>query len=118
MDPVPKSDILAALPVWVQIAANLGMFAVSVVVSAWGFAKRLGNDMAPQLPISDHHFEEGGPLHDVGGMFRDLIIAQQRIAKAMEDNLERQRRRDEEDRVEAEVQRRLKEQRAQHVHNP
>lgn len=100
-------DILKELPVWAQVAANLGMFAVAVAVSAFGFVKRLGASAQYSMSIDDKHFEEGGALHEVGQMFRDLISAQLRIASALEAQIERQRRIDENARIESEVERRL-----------
>ena len=98
-------DILAEMPLWVQVAANLGMFIVAVIAAAFGFAtKRIGSFLPEQ------HFAEGGQFHTIGGDIREGIAALTSVAESMKALLVIQLERQRQDEVEREVQRRLKEQ--------
>ena len=92
-------DILSAMPLWVQVVANFGMFVVAVIAAAFGFFRK----HAPQLlPIE--HFAEGGALASFGDDVRS-------IAKSMKGMLEIMRDHERQENIEREVQRRLAEER-------
>jgi hypothetical protein len=95
-------DILSALPLWVQVAANLGMFVVAVATAAWGFAtKRVGF-------VSDPHFAEGVQFHTLGDDIKEGVAALESVAESLKAMLAIQQAHQHEDEIEREVQRRLK----------
>jgi hypothetical protein len=94
-------DLLSALPLWVQVAANLGMFVVAVTTAAWGFAKKRAGF------VSDHHFAEGGQFHSLGEDIKDGVEAIKSIADSLKAMLVIQQADAHEDEIEREVQRRL-----------
>ena len=91
----PSGDLLSAFPMWVQIAASLGMFVAAVGVSAWSFAKRLNGkwDVTPTPP------------EDTAA----LLSAHNRIAQALEQLIALATEYLNERKIEQEVELRLKE---------
>ena len=92
-------DILSAMPLWVQVAANFGMFVVAVIAAAFGFFRKHG----PQL-LPTEHFAEGGALASFGDDVRS-------IAESLKGMLEIMRDHERLENIEREVQRRLSEER-------
>ena len=99
------SDILAEMPLWVQVTANIGMFVVAVIAAAFGFVKKRVGSFVPE-----QHFAEGGQFHRLGDDIRAGIAALTSVAESMKALLAIQLERQRQDEVEREVQRRLKEQ--------
>jgi hypothetical protein len=97
-------DLLSAMPLWVQIAANLGMFAVAVVAAAFGFFRK---HLPSFLPAE--HFAEGGQFHSLGDDFRDGVSALVAIAESLKAILAIQQAHQRDEDIEREVQRRLAE---------
>ena len=104
-------SIIESLPLWAQIAANLGVFCVAVVAAAFGFMRRLGDRSGL---ISDNHFDEGGALHKTGDDIKDLALAMNRLAIAAEGVLTILQTREHNEDIEREVNRRLKERAERH----
>lgn len=104
-------SIIDTLPLWAQIAANLGMFVVAVIAAAFGFMRKLTNAGV----ISDSHFEDGGSLHQVGDTIKGATTALVRIADAVEAILKIMQDHDRQADIDREVARRLKEYQAKQV---
>jgi hypothetical protein len=99
------TDILSAMPVWVQVSANLGMFVVAVIAAAYGFVKRRVGAFVPE-----QHFSEGGQFHTLGDDLREGIETLKTISETLADMLAIQRETQRQDDIDREVERRVKEQ--------
>jgi hypothetical protein len=98
-------NILATLPAWVQVSANLGMFCVAVIAAAFGFTRHLSGSASS---IFDGHGDERSGFHTTGEDIRGLKDAMSRLADAAEAMLKLMLDQDKEDSIEREVVRRLK----------
>ena len=61
-------SILATLPLWVQVSANLGMFLAATIAAGIGFARR----MSPKINLIEGEHDERSPLHTTGEDIRAL----------------------------------------------
>ncbi len=102
MNESEHSDLLASMPVWVQVSANLGMFLVAVIAGAFGFFRKHAATLLPA-----EHFAEGGTLATFADDVKTIATSLKTIA-----DLSAARAHDEE--VEREVQRRLAEERGKY----
>ena len=102
MNASEHSDLLASMPVWVQVSANLGMFLVAVIAGAFGFFRKHAATLLPA-----EHFAEGGTL----STFADDVRT---IADSLKGMLEIMRDHEKNENIEREVQRRLADERGKH----
>jgi hypothetical protein len=72
-------DLLSGLPIWAQVAASLGMFAVAVIAAAVGFTRR----MAPWMPGAAGS-ASASPSQRIDDAFAQLNATMSRIAGAAE----------------------------------
>ncbi len=86
-------DILSGMPIWVQVAANLGMFAVAVIAAVFGRRWSMGLSTP----------SENAERHSVGA------IHSERIATALEGMLKVMQETEREAATERVVRRRLRE---------
>jgi hypothetical protein len=97
-------DILSGMPVWVQVAANLGMFVVAVVAAVFGRRWSMGGTATP---IAGHPVDNS-QLQRIGDEINEALTAQERCATALEGILTVIQANAREDDIEREVKRRLK----------
>jgi hypothetical protein len=86
-------DILSGMPIWVQVAANLGMFVVAVIAAVFG--RRWSMGITTPSEYSERHTSEA--------------IHSERIATALEGMLKVMQETEREAATEREVRRRLRE---------
>ena len=102
MNASEHSDLLASMPVWVQVSANLGMFLVAVIAGAFGFFRKHAATLLPA-----EHFAEGGTLATFADDVRTIADSLKGMHAILRD-------REEHETIEREVQRRLAEERGKH----
>ena len=99
-------SILSSLPLWVQVAANLGMFVVAVIAASFGYMRRLAG---VGHSIVEH--EEAKPdFKTTGDDIRSLKDSIHRLADAADGILTVLKNREREEEIQREVDRRVKDQ--------
>lgn len=98
-------DILSTMPVWVQVAANIGVFAVAAFAAAYGFIRKRVGSFVASGPFTGH--EDLVEVTDHLKAVLAILVTTSDTQKAI---LALLQSRDREDNIEREVQRRLNEQ--------
>ena len=102
--PEHAPDIMDGLPNWARIAADLGMFAVAIAGSAFGFMRHLSGSM-PAIGTEAH--PDDSASHCLSEDIRAISSSVERIARAAESLVKMEEGRDRESTIEREVTRRL-----------
>jgi biopolymer transport protein ExbB/TolQ len=105
MGAADASAMLAGMPTWVQVAANLGIFMVAVAGAAYGFMQRFKGKPAVNAEASTYADGMKSPLGE------QLLHCMGRIATSLEEALHLMRAAAREEEIEREVERRLEDER-------
>lgn len=102
MASIDPTSLLAGLPTWVQVSANLGMFVVAVAVSSYGFVLRLRGKPAVTPEVAA--YASGVDKLEHLGAALDALV---KISEVLSEVLDLMKATAREEEIEREVERRI-----------